>query len=101
VYKPVHVCACEHVCIWSEFFKNNVIYLFLAVLGLYCCASFSLIAGRGSCLAVIGRFLIVVGSLAAEHRLSGAQASVISAHGLTSCSSQVLEHRLASCGTWA
>ena len=31
----------------------------------------------------------------------GAQASIVAAHGLSSCGSQALEHRLSSCGTWA
>ena len=31
----------------------------------------------------------------------GTQASVVAAHGLSSCSSQVPEHRLSSCGAWA
>ena len=30
----------------------------------------------------------------------GAQASVVAAHGLSSCGSQVLEHRLNICGAW-
>ena len=33
------------------------------------------------------------------HRLSGAQASVVVAHGLSNCVSQALEHRLNSCST--
>ena len=28
------------------------------------------------------------------------QVSAVAAHGLSSCSSQTLEHRLNSCGTW-
>ena len=39
----------------------NFIYLFLAVLHLYCCEGFSLV--------MVGRLLIVVTSLASEHRL--------------------------------
>ena len=39
-------------------------------------------------------------TLAAEHRLERAQPSVLVAHGLRSCGSQALEHRLNSCGTW-
>ena len=35
------------------------------------------------------------------HGLSAAWASVVVAHGLSSCSFWVLEHRLNSCGTWA
>ena len=55
-------------------------YLFLTVLGLGCCAGFSLVVAH--------RLLIVVASLAADH-------------GLSSCGSQALEHRLNSSGTWA
>ena len=53
--------------------------LFLAVLGLCCCAGFS---------------------LGAMCRLQGAWASVIAARGLSSCASQALEHRLRSCAAW-
>ena len=65
---------------------------FLAV-GLLCCEGFSLVAVRSYSLVVVHRFLIAVGSLVAEHK-GGSRV-----HGLTSCSSQVLEHRLSSCGT--
>jgi len=34
-------------------------------------------------------------------RVLGAKAAGIEAHGLSSCGSQALEHRLSSCGTWA
>ena len=47
-------------------FKNNFIYLFLAVLGLHCCAGFSLVAMHG--------LLIAEASVAAEH---GSRASVV------------------------
>ena len=36
-----------------------------------------------------------------EHRLYGAQASVVVTHGLSSLGSWTLEHRLNSCGTQA
>ena len=36
-------------------------------------------------------------SLAVEHRLQGTPASTVAAHGLSSCGSQALEHRLSSC----
>ena len=36
-----------------------------------------------------------------EHRLYGAQASVVVTHGLSSCSSWTLGHRLGSCGVQA
>ena len=59
------------------------------MLGLPCCTGFSLVA--------VHEFLVVVTSLVAEHGLQSAQASVVVASGLSSCSSQALEHRL-SCG---
>ena len=50
-------------------FLKKFIYLFLALLGLYC-ASFSLVAvSRGHTLAVMHRLLIVVASLVVEHGL--------------------------------
>jgi len=74
------------------------IYLFLAVLGHGCCTGFSLVAeSRGYSLVLHG-LLTVVASLAAE---LGLWASVTVARGLSSCSSQALEHRLDSCGSWA
>ena len=45
----------------SQSFKYGFIYLFLVVLGLGCCAGFSLVAVHG--------FLIVVTSLVAEQKL--------------------------------
>ena len=45
-------------------------FLFLAVLGLGCCASFSLVATSGSYSQVVAfRLLIAVASLMAEHGL--------------------------------
>ena len=71
------------------------IYLFLAVLGLCCCIGFSLVAESEDCsLVEVCGLLIVVASLAAEHRLSGGRPSVVGAHGLSTCGSQALEHRL-------
>ena len=50
------------------FFKTNVIYLFLAVLGLCCCMGFSPVAAiEGYSLAVVHRLLIAVTSLVVEH----------------------------------
>ena len=57
-----------------SFFFN----LFLAVLGLCCCSGFSAVAELGLLLVVASR-----------------------GHGLSSCGSQVLEHRLSSCDSWA
>ena len=45
-------------------------YLFFAVLGLHCCAGFSLVATSGGySLVVMHRFLIAVASLVVEHGL--------------------------------
>ena len=61
------------------------IHLFLAVLGLRCCAGFSLVAERRGC------------SPAAAQELLTAVASLV-AYGLSSCSSRALEHKLSHCG---
>ena len=92
----------------SQFFKTlfKSLYLFyclfLAVLGLCCCASFSLVAlSQGYTLAVVLRPVFAVVSCVAEQRLQGAWASGVRAHGLSGCSSQTLEHRFKSCGARA
>ena len=55
-------------------------------------------ASRGYSLVVVCGLLIVVASVVAEQRLYSAQASVVAACGLSSCSSWALEHRLSNCG---
>ena len=68
----------------SFFLKKNYlfIYLFLAVLGLRCCAwAFSSCGERGLLFVVVRRLLLAVASLVAEHGLWRAGFS--------------------SCGTWA
>ena len=55
------------------------------MLGLHCCAGFSLVSGGG--------LLVAVDSLVSEHELWGT--------GLSSCSSWALEHRINSCSTQA
>ena len=83
-------------------FFSVFIYLVLTVLGLQCCAGFSLVAASGSSsLVAVGRCLIVVASLVAEHRLYGAQAPVVVVRGLSRCGSWALEHMLSSCDTRA
>ena len=54
-------------------------------------------SGGYSVVVVLG-CLTAVASLAVEHGLWGAQASVVAVCGLSSCGSQALEHRLGSCG---
>ena len=69
------------------------------MLGLCCCAGFSLVVASYS---AIHGLLIVVASLVAEHRLHpGAWASVAVVCGISIHSSRALEHGLNSCGTEA
>ena len=52
------------------FFCSFLIYLFLVVLGLHCCMGFSLaVASRGCSLVTVSLLLVVVASLAVEHKL--------------------------------
>ena len=52
------------------FFLNKFIYLFMAVLGLHCCAqAFSSCGEWGLLPTAVRGLLIVVASLAVEHRL--------------------------------
>ena len=67
-----------------------------------CAGGFSLVvASEGYSLAEVCRLLIAIASLVAEHRLSGARATVVVLRGLSSCGSQALEHNLGSCGAQA
>ena len=69
-------------------------FYFLAVLGLHCCMGSSLVATSGGfSLVVVYRLLIAVASLVVERGLWGVRASFV-AHGLSSCSSWSLEHKL-------
>ena len=74
----------------------------MAVLSFSCGPDFSLVALNGGYSpAVVCRLLIVVASLAAEHGLQGAQASVVATLGPSSCGSCSLEHRPSSWGARA
>ena len=86
--------------IQSFFFFLIISLLFLAVLGHRYYASSSLVAVSYSLVAV-HRLLIAVASLFAGHRFYSTQASAVAAHGLDSCTSWALGHRLNSCGTQA
>ena len=81
------------------FFKNKFIYLFiLAVLGLHCCAwAFSSCGKWGATLCCGAQASHCSGGAWAL----GAWASVVAAHGLSSCGLQALERRLSSCGACA
>ena len=51
-----------------NFFFNNSVYLFMAVLGLHCCMVFSLVGvNKGSSLVEVAGFFIALASLVAEH----------------------------------
>ena len=74
----ISFCLC--VCV---FLTILFIYLFLAVLGLCCCAGFSLVAVSG---LLVAEWLLLLQSLDSRHE------------GFSSCGSRALEHRLSSCG---
>ena len=75
------------------------IYLFLAALGLHCCAqAFSSCGERGATLHCGARASHFGGFSCCGARVLGARASVVVARRLSSCGSQALEHRLSSCG---
>ena len=65
--------------------------------------AFSLIVSGGYSLVAVCRLLSSVTSLVAAHRLEGTccGCSVVAACGLSSWSSQALEHRFSSRGIWA
>ena len=83
----------------QRLFKCFVIYflyLFLALLGLPCCAGSSLVVISRGCSWVAARGLLMAASLAAKHGLSGGRASILAARGLSAWGSRALEHRLSS-----
>ena len=63
------------------------------MLSLLAVQAFFLLQQVGVSLVAVCRLLIVVASLAEEHRLEGEQAPVAAARGLGSWGSQALEHR--------
>ena len=72
------------------------------MLGVHCCVDFfSSCAEQGLFSSFSAWVLIVVLSLVSEHGLYSAWVLVAVAHGLSSCGSPALEHRLNRCGTWA
>ena len=76
--------------------------LFLAALGLRCCTRAFSSCGEWRLLFLAVRGLLTaVASLCCGARALGVQASVVVAHGLSSCGLWAVEHRLSSCGTQA
>ena len=89
--------------IFLSFFFYKFIYLFnfwlrwvfVAACGL------SLVAASGATLRCGAQASHYGGFSCWGARVLGAQASVVVAHGLSSCGSRALERRLSSCGAWA
>ena len=77
------------------------IYLFMAVSGLRCCTwTFSSWGEQGLLLVAVRGLLIAVASCCGARAL-GVRASVVVAHGISSCGSRALECRLRNCGARA
>ena len=94
-------CVCVY---WVAilFFFIFIFLIYLAVLGLHCCArAFSSCGKWGLLFIAVRELLIAVASLCFRAQALGMRASVVVARGLSSCGSQVLEHRLSICSTWA
>ena len=87
---------------WGIFFKViYFIYLFLATLGLRCCArALSSCGEQGPLFMAVRGLLIEVASRCGARAL-GTQTSAVVACGLSSCGSRAPECRLSSCGTRA
>ena len=86
----------------NSFFINLFIYLFLAALGLCCCArAFSSWRREGATLHCGARASYCGGFFCCRAQALGTRASVVVARGLSSCGSWALERRLSSCGAWA
>ena len=78
------------------------IHLFIVALALHCCMwAFSSCSKQGLLFLAVHGLLIAVASLCCGARVLGAWASVVVAHGLSSCGSRALECRLSSCGARA
>ena len=101
---------CSLFVVYKIYFKFvncdiHVIYALFMFVFICICAGSSLLCGLFSSCGEWGLFFVLVQKLligldspAAEHGLQGRQASAAEVHGLSSCGSQALEHRLSSCG---
>ena len=65
------------------------------------CSGFSLVSREQGFSLVAAHGFSLQWHLLLQAQAGGSQASGVAAHGLSSCSSQVPEHRLSSCGVWA
>ena len=85
---------------FSEIFFEYII-LFLAALGLHCCMQAFLWLWRAGATLLCGAWASHCGFSHRGAQALGVQASVVVAHGVSSCGSWALERRLISCGAWA
>ena len=76
-------------------------YLFLAALGLLCCAQAFSRCGERGLLCCGARASHCGGFSCCGAWALGTWVSVVAARGLSSCGSRALEHRLSSCGAQA
>ena len=98
----VTICSLLQLHVLFLYFKKKLIYLFLAALGLRCCArAFSSCGERGLLFVAVSGLLIVVACLCCRAGALGTRASVVMARGLSSCGLRALERRLSSCGARA
>ena len=68
-----------------SFFFFKLINLFLAGLGLCCCAGFSLVAASGGTLHCVAQVSYCGGFFCCRAQAQGHPASVVAGHGLNSC----------------
>ena len=79
----MHESAIKRLLFFFDKFIYLFVFLFLAVLGLRCCARASSSCGeRGLLFIAVHRLLIAVASLVAEHGALGARGSVVVAREL-------------------
>ena len=99
--------------LWSTHYFNfawiNSLYLLFVFLFIYFWLCWGFVAvpaflwwGESGVLSGCNAQVLIAGaSLVVEDRLQGMPASVVGTHGLRSCSSWALEHRLSTCGAQA
>ena len=83
------------------FFFNLFIFIFGCLGSLLLHAGFSLVAASRGYSSLRFAGFSLGGFSCCRARALGARASVVVAHGLSSCGSRALERRLSSCGAWA
>ena len=104
----IHSLVCAIRTTISPSFDYLVGFLLLLYLFVYSCSESlwlrrlcSSCGQRGLLFIAACGLLIAVISLVVQFGLSGVRASAVAAHGVSSCGSGALEHRLNSCGTRA